>query len=181
MAFFLAKTWSRVMQNHVLPSSIIKGLSCNILSRLMTKPTKWLCAQRRQISLGLRPVWSESSLCNQLVVKAPSFLHADSEDSDQTGRMPRLIWVFAGRTCHFVCVLRLTLQLHSCAPGAIVSVIQQPYTLRKYIQSHKASRQKKGKHRFMHGETSAFLYLILMPIKFNIKSNPSLYYYMSIL
>ena len=24
------------------------------------------------------------------------------EDSDQTGRMPRMIWVFAGRTCHFV-------------------------------------------------------------------------------
>ena len=30
------------------------------------------------------------------------FLHADSEDSDQTGRMPRLIWVFAGHTGHFV-------------------------------------------------------------------------------
>ena len=29
------------------------------------------------------------------------FLHADSEDSDQTGQMPRLIGVFAGRTCHF--------------------------------------------------------------------------------
>ena len=28
------------------------------------------------------------------------FLHGDSEDSDQTGRMPRLIGVFAGRTCH---------------------------------------------------------------------------------
>ena len=27
-----------------------------------------------------------------------SFLHADSEDSDQTWRMPRLIWVFAGFT-----------------------------------------------------------------------------------
>ena len=27
---------------------------------------------------------------------------AHSEDSDQTGRMPRLIWVFAGRTYHFV-------------------------------------------------------------------------------
>ena len=27
---------------------------------------------------------------------------ADSEDSDHTVRMPRLIWVFAGRTCHFV-------------------------------------------------------------------------------
>ena len=27
----------------------------------------------------------------QWVAKDPSFLHADSEDSDQTGRMPRLI------------------------------------------------------------------------------------------
>ena len=26
----------------------------------------------------------------------------DSDDSDQIGRMPRLIWVFAGRTCSFV-------------------------------------------------------------------------------
>ena len=46
----------------------------------------------------LRPVWSESSLCAEWVAKDPSFLHVDSEDSDQTGRMPRLIWVFAGRT-----------------------------------------------------------------------------------
>ena len=29
-------------------------------------------------------------------------LHAASEDSDQTGRMTRLPWVFAGRTDHFV-------------------------------------------------------------------------------
>ena len=27
---------------------------------------------------------------------------AHSEDSDQTARMPRQIWVFAGHTCHFV-------------------------------------------------------------------------------
>ena len=33
----------------------------------------------------------QSSLCTQWVAKDPSFLHADSEDSDQTGRMPRLI------------------------------------------------------------------------------------------
>ena len=55
------------------------------------------------IRLGIQsdqshPVWSESSLCAQWVAKAPSFLHADSEDPDQTRRMPRLIWVFAGRT-----------------------------------------------------------------------------------
>ena len=43
----------------------------------------------------------QSSLCTQWVAKDLSFLHADSEDSDQSGRMPRLIWVFAGRTCRF--------------------------------------------------------------------------------
>ena len=69
----------------------------------MTKPTKWhVRPAKTQISLVIRPVWSESSLCAQLVAKDQSFLHADSEDSDQTGRMPKLIWVFAGRTCHFV-------------------------------------------------------------------------------
>ena len=47
-------------------------------------------------------VWSESSLCAQWVAEDPSFLHADSKDSDQTGQMPRLIWVFAGCTSHFV-------------------------------------------------------------------------------
>ena len=54
------------------------------------------------ISLGIHPVWSESSLCTLWVAKDSSFLHADSEDFDQTGRMPRLIWIFAGRTYHFV-------------------------------------------------------------------------------
>ena len=52
---------------------------------------------KTQISLGIRPDWSESSLCTQWVAKDPSFLHADSEDSDQTGRLSRLIWVFTGR------------------------------------------------------------------------------------
>ena len=68
----------------------------------MTKPTKCVCTQRRQISLGIRPVRSESSLCIQWIDKDPTFLHADSEDSDQTWGMPRLppslIRVFAGRT-----------------------------------------------------------------------------------
>ena len=52
--------------------------------------------------LGIHPAWSESSLCAQWIAKDPSFLHADSEDSGQNGQIPRLIWVFAGRTCHFV-------------------------------------------------------------------------------
>ena len=57
---------------------------------------------KTQISLGIRPAWSESSLCAQWVAKDTRFLHADRENTDQTGWMPRLIWVFAGRTGHFV-------------------------------------------------------------------------------
>ena len=53
---------------------------------------------KTQISLGSCPVWSKSSLCTQWVAKDPRFLHADSEDSDQTGRMPRLIRVFTQPT-----------------------------------------------------------------------------------
>ena len=37
-----------------------------------------------------------------MIAKDLSFPHMDSEDFDQTGRMPKLITVFAGRTCHFV-------------------------------------------------------------------------------
>ena len=58
-----------------------------------------------QVTLGIRPVWSESSLRAQWVAKDPRFLHADSEDSDQTGRMPRLIWVLAGRTLTLLVLL----------------------------------------------------------------------------
>ena len=53
---------------------------------------------KTQISLGIHPIWSESWLCAQWVVKDRSVLHADSQDSDQTGRMLRLIRVFAGCT-----------------------------------------------------------------------------------
>ena len=55
-----------------------------------------------QISLGIRPVWSESSLSVWRKLGSKATRRAHCEDSDQTGRMPRLIWVFAGRTCHFV-------------------------------------------------------------------------------
>ena len=73
------------------------------LSRLMSKPAKWsVRPAKTQISLGIRPVWSESSLCAEWVAKDPSFLHAHRQVSDQTGQMRRLIWTFAGCTCHFV-------------------------------------------------------------------------------
>ena len=76
-------------------------------------------AKTQIISLGIRPVWSESSMRAQWVAKNPSFLHANSEDSDQPGWMPRLIWVYAGRT--------LTLLVLSCRGSCFLSfrIIQQ--------------------------------------------------------
>ena len=48
------------------------------MSCLMTKPTKRsVRPAKTQISLGIRPVWSESSLCAQWEAEDPSFLHED--------------------------------------------------------------------------------------------------------
>ena len=68
------------------------------MSRDTKKQTNWVCAQRRLRSAGVRPVWSESSLSawRNLGPLATHWVH--SEDSGQTGRMSRLIWVFAGQT-----------------------------------------------------------------------------------
>ena len=49
-------------------------------------------------SFVLHNPYTNVLMCAQWVAMDPSFLHADSEDSDQTRRMPRLIWVFDGRT-----------------------------------------------------------------------------------
>ena len=61
---------------------------------------------KTQISLGIRPVWSESSLSAWRNLGSLATQWAQSEDSDQTGRVSRLIWVFARR--------RLTLLVLSC-------------------------------------------------------------------
>ena len=70
----------------------------------MTKPTKW-CVRlvKTQISLGIHQIWSESSLYIFWVAKDPMLFYADIEDSNQTWWVPRLIWVFAGRTGQFCC------------------------------------------------------------------------------
>ena len=61
----------------------------------------WTSAQS-EISLGIRPVWSESSLSARRNIGSSATHLTHSKDSDQTGRIPRLIWVFSGRTGHFV-------------------------------------------------------------------------------
>ena len=68
------------------------------LSHDMTKPTKWESTKQRLGSAWVSAQSDQSLLCTEWVAKDPSFLHVDSKDSDQTGQMPRLIWVFAGCT-----------------------------------------------------------------------------------
>ena len=62
----------------------------------MTKLTKWhVRPAKTQINLGIHPVWSESSLPARRNIGSLSTHWAHSEDTDLTGRIPRLIWVFA--------------------------------------------------------------------------------------
>ena len=56
----------------------------------------------------LCPVWSESSLSTWRKLGSSATHGTHCEDSDQTGRMPRLIRVFAGQTCHFVQLQRIS-------------------------------------------------------------------------
>ena len=101
--------WCNWLHIGLLLWSLQRALRCVLeqyLSHDMTKPTNWVCTQRR-----IRSVWAsaqsdQSSLCAQWIAKDPRFLHVDSKDSEQTWRMPRLIWVFAGST--------LTLLVLSC-------------------------------------------------------------------
>ena len=59
-----------------------------------------MCTRRRLKSALALAQSDQSSLYAQWVAKVPNFLHVKNDDSDQTGWMPRLIWVFAGPTCH---------------------------------------------------------------------------------
>ena len=62
---------------------------------------------------SIRPVWSVFLLCAEWIAKDPRFLHADSEDSDHTGRTSRLIWIFAGCTGDFIGFVVLWLKCKS--------------------------------------------------------------------
>ena len=53
---------------------------------------------KTQFSLGIRPVWSESSLYAQWVAKDQSFLHADSKWAEAQADLS-LRWAHS----HFVC------------------------------------------------------------------------------
>ena len=79
-----------------------------------------------RVSLGICLVWSEPLLWALWVAEDPNLLHADSEDSEQTGWIPRLIQVFAGCTGYFVgfVMLRLILYLNHFLRKRVVVSLQ---------------------------------------------------------
>ena len=78
-------------------------MSRNVQKRTpgQVRPTK------TQISLRIRAVRSEFSFSAWRNFASLAIQNAPSEDSDQIARMRRLIWIFAGRTCHDVRFLTL--------------------------------------------------------------------------
>ena len=78
----LSKSMTNVNNVWEKQHSFSYGLKSH-MSRDVTKPTNWhVRPVKTQISLCIRPVWSESLLCTQWVGKGPSFHHADREDSE---------------------------------------------------------------------------------------------------
>ena len=93
--------------------------SKNYFSWSSIKQTQWPVHSAKTHSLGIRPVWSEPSLCALWVAEDPNLLHADSddcsirlgrcktnqmtcvpiEDSSQPGHLSSLIRAFA---VHFI-------------------------------------------------------------------------------
>ena len=69
-------------------------------NKVIVRPAK------TQISLGIHPVWSESSLSAWRKLGALATHWAHSEDSDQTGRMPADLSLRWAHT-HFVCFVML--------------------------------------------------------------------------
>ena len=86
-----------------------------VMSQSMTNPTKWPARPGRLGSAWAFAQPNQSLCCphEESLGTCMATHKAHSEDSDQTGRMPRLIWVFAGRTSHFVGFVELRLSLQA--------------------------------------------------------------------
>ena len=103
------------------------GFSLNItyqLSQRMTKPTKWhVCSVKTLISLGICPVWLESSLSTWRKLRSLAIQWAHSEYSDLIWRTPRLIWVFRWAHtpfcwfCHALAQLSISMYLSHLEQG----------------------------------------------------------------
>ena len=88
--FFTVRAWGT--SRFFLQQATIRAAAWeNVLSDI--------CAQRRLKSACASAHSDQSLRCPHKETLHPWLFNAPSEDSDQTARMRRLIWIFAGRTC----------------------------------------------------------------------------------
>ena len=108
----LSRTWKTLIQSRVhVPLGYADG------SRFSLRKPKWhVRPAKTQNSLGIRPIWSESSLCTHGLLRIQAFFKRTAK-TDQTGLMPRLICVLAGRTA--------TLLVLSCRGSYYITVIRR--------------------------------------------------------
>ena len=105
--FYLATATSFLLQDYykahifykIFPITYIffYGPELTKMSRNMTKPTKWLCPQRRLRSAWASTQSDQSSPALNGWLRTQAYFMRTAK-TDQTGQMPRLIWVFAGHT-----------------------------------------------------------------------------------
>ena len=128
-----------------------KLLYSYLLSQRSRKPAKWhVRSAKTHTSLGIRPVWSESSLSAWRKLGSLATHWAHNEDSDQTGRIPSLLWVIAGCTCHFVrFIMRWLIYVHLSSRVRVVGIgaclFEQGWARKKKEKNNnkKTNKQKK--------------------------------------
>ena len=140
-----------MMDRHTWPSIHQNSLCQIIMSRSTTRPSKWFVHPAKTlISLGICSVWSECSLYawRNLMSFASDWAH--SKYSDQTGQMPRLIWVFAVCTGHCIGFVMLRLILFSERWSMVWLLLQICENLRKW--KHTCFTEISFEELYMHLE-----------------------------
>ena len=98
-------------------------------------PTKWhVRPTKTQVSLGIRPVWSESSLSTWRKLGSFATHWAHSEDSE--------IWVLAGRTL-ILLALSWSGSIYATAALAMLACVSKGKPLN--INNERFSQEKKSK------------------------------------
>ena len=122
--WFESLLWAHIFEGTFLTLQLKKSL---YMGQRTTKPTtRPMWPAKTQISLYIHSVWKGFSLVSLWIAKRLLKVQAISEDTDQTARMRRLVWVFAGGTSVIVCfvVLRLTSIFDT-----VVDVVTELYSL----------------------------------------------------
>ena len=105
---FYCVTFLRLRQiQEVLVPILIEFSHLFLISHSTTKPTKWTVhPAKTQFSLSIHPVWSVFAVYSVGSWEPKVSSCGKTKYSDQTGQMPKLVWIFAERTSHLMILSR---------------------------------------------------------------------------